>query len=110
MPLSEKVRIEIFIPDLLDPVYGGILEELGNELAYAFGGCTIIGTSGKYRSSAGLILADKVQLLFSDTAFLWVRDRLLVEQYADRMRIVVKRALSREEAILVVVCPVSHAE
>jgi hypothetical protein len=110
LPLSEKVRIEIFIPDLLDPVYGGILEELGNELTYAFGGCSVIGTSGKYRSSVGLIFPDKVQLLFSDTSFLWVRDRLLIELYADRMRTVVKRALSREEAILVVVYPVSHAE
>lgn len=110
MPLSEKVRIEIFIPDSPDPLYSRILEELGNELTYAFGGCSVIGTSGKYRSSTGLILADKVQFLFSDTAFQWVRDRLVLEQYADRMRTVVKRTLSREEAILVVAYPVAHAE
>ena len=110
MPLSEKVRIEIFIPDLPDPVYGGILDELGNELTYAFGGCTVIETSGKYRSSKGLILPDKVQLLFSDSPFLWIRDRLLIQLYADRMRTVIRRALSREESILVVAYPVSHAE
>ena len=40
MPLSEKVRIEIFIPDLPDPIYGNILEQLGNELTYAYGGST----------------------------------------------------------------------
>ena len=79
MPLSEKVRIEIFIPDLPDPVYAGILEELGNELTYAYGGCTILATSGKYRSSSGLILPDKVQLLFSDTPFVWSKDGLPVE-------------------------------
>ena len=109
MPLSEKVRIEIFIPDLPDPVYASILEELGNELTYAYGGCTILATSGKYRSSGGLILPDKVQLLFSDTPFVWGRDRFTVEQYAERIRIVVKRALSQEESILVVAYPVFHA-
>ncbi|HEX3230143.1 MAG TPA: hypothetical protein VHQ95_14300 [Pyrinomonadaceae bacterium] len=109
MPLSEKVRIEIFIPDLPDPVYASILEELGNELTYAYGGCTVVATSGKYRSSEGLILPDKIQLLFSDTPFLWDRDRLMVELYAERIRTVVKRSLSREEAIMVVAYPVFHA-
>ena len=90
MPLSEKVRIEIFIPDLPDPIYGNILEQLGNELTYAYGGSTTIATNGKYRSSDGLIFPDKVNLLFSDTPFLWERDRLLVELYAERIRTVVK--------------------
>ena len=58
MPLSEKVRIEIFIPDLPDPIYGNILEQLGNELTYAYGGSTTIATNGKYRSSDGLIFPD----------------------------------------------------
>ena len=109
MPLSEKVRIEIFIPDLPDPIYGTILEQFGNELTYAFGGSTTIATNGKYLSSDGLILPDKVHLLFSDTPFLWERDRLLVELYAERIRIVVKRALAQEETVLVVVYPVFHA-
>lgn len=108
MPLSEKVRIEIFIPDLPDPVYASILEELGNELTYAYGGCTVVSTNGKYRSSGGLILPDKIHLLFSDTPFLWVRDRLIVELYAERIRTVVKRALAREEAIMVVAYAVFH--
>jgi hypothetical protein len=110
LPLSEKVRIEIFIPDLPDPVYGDILDELGNELTYAFGGCTFISTRGKYRSARGLILPDRVHLLFSDTAFQWTRDRVLIEGYAESMQTVVKRALSREESILVVAYPVSHSE
>ena len=110
MPLSEKVRIEIFIPNLRDPVYGGILDKLGNELTYAFGGSTVLEASGKYRSSTGSILPDTVHLLFSDTPFVWVRDRLLIQTYAERIRTVVKRALSREESILVVAYPVTHAE
>lgn len=65
MPLSEKIRIEIFIPDLPDPIYGRILEEFGDELSYAFGGCTVVSTSGKYRSDAGLILPDRINILFT---------------------------------------------
>jgi hypothetical protein len=109
LPLSERVRIEIFIPDFPDPAYGNIVEQLGNELTYAFGGCTIIQPTGKYRSSDGLILPDKIQLLFSDTAFSWMHDRLLLDLYAERIQIVVKRALSQEESVLVVVYPVYHA-
>ncbi|MDX6403952.1 MAG: hypothetical protein QOH70_1407 [Blastocatellia bacterium] len=109
MPLSEKVRIEIFIPDFPDPIYGTILEQLGNELTYAYGGSTTIETNGKYRSSDGLISPDRVNLLFSDTPFLWERDRLLIELYAERIRSVVKRALSQEETVLVAVYPVYHA-
>ena len=48
MPLLAKVRIELFIPDLPDPIYGRLLEELGDELSYAFGGCTVTPTQGKW--------------------------------------------------------------
>ena len=110
MPLSEKVRIEIFIPDLPDPIYDRILEELGNELAYAFGGSTMMRVDGKYRSSEGIILPDKLNLLFSDTAFTWFQDKLTIELYAERLRLVVQHALTKEEAVLVVVYPVYHEE
>lgn len=110
MPLSEKVRIEAFIPDLPDPTYASILEELGDELTYAFGGCTILATRGKYRSSRGLIFPDKVNLIFSDTSFIWNKDRLTIELYAERLRTVVKRALFREESILIAAYPVFHED
>jgi hypothetical protein len=109
LSLSEKVRIEIFIPDLPDPIYSSILQGLGDELTYAFGGCTVVSTDGKYRSSDGLILPDKVHLLFSDTSFHWQPDRLTIELYVERIRTVVQRALAREESVLVVVYPVYHA-
>lgn len=84
MPLSEKVRIEIFIPDLPDPIYNSLLEELADELSYAFGGCTVSHTSGKYRSDSGVILPDNVNLLFTDTPFDWGKDRK-VEEMIDRV-------------------------
>jgi len=110
LPLSEKVRIEIFIPDLPDPIYGRLLEELGDELSYAFGGCTVTLTSGKYRSASGIILPDKVNLLFTDTPFNWVEDRKVIEQYGEELQNVVQRALENEEAILIPVYPVFHVD
>jgi hypothetical protein len=74
LPLSERVRIEIFIPGLPDPIYSRLLEELGDELSYAFGGCTVSRSSGKYRSTSCAILPDKINILFADTPFRWVQD------------------------------------
>ena len=110
MPLSEKIRIELFIPDLPDPVYGRLLHEFGDELSYAFGGCTVVPTQGKYRSTAGFILPDKINILFTDTPFYWDKDRLLIEQYAGGLRQVVQQVLSSEETILIAVYPVYHIE
>jgi hypothetical protein len=63
LPLSEKVRVEIFIPDLPDPAYSRLADELGDELSYAFGGCTTMQGSGKYRADDGPILPDRVNVL-----------------------------------------------
>ena len=110
MPLSEKVRIEIFVPDLPDPLYSRLLDELGDELSYAFGGCTVTATSGKYRSTSGMILPDKINILFTDTPFQWEKDRVVIGQYAEELRDVVQRALNKEEAVLIAVYLVYHAE
>jgi hypothetical protein len=110
LPLSEKVRIEIFIPDLPDPVYARILEEFGDELSYAFGGCTITPSSGKYHSDAGVILPDKINLLFTDTPFAWEQDRAVLTQYAEELHDVIQRALKGEETILISIHPVHHVE
>ena len=110
MPLSEKIRIEIFIPDLPDPVYGRLLEEFGDELSYAFGGCTVASTSGKYRSDSGVILPDRIDILFTDAPFQWEKDRDVIERYAGGLREVIEQALKDEEAILISVYPVYHIE
>src|SRR5262249_13191445 len=110
LPLSEKIRVELFIPELPDPVYGRLLEELSDELCYAFGGCSITTAAGKYRTTAGAILPDNVRVLFSDTPFSWGKDRLLIERYAEQIRHVVQQVLSGEEAILIAVFPVYHVD
>ncbi|MGH9425318.1 MAG: hypothetical protein ACRD2L_03310 [Terriglobia bacterium] len=105
MPLSEKVRIELFIPDLPDPIYFDLLERLGDELSYAFGGCT-----GKYRAASGLILPDKINILFTDTAFVWELDQEVIARYAAELQDAVSRALKNEEAILVAAYEVRHSD
>jgi hypothetical protein len=108
LPLSEKVRVEIFIPDLPDPIYNRILEGFSDELSYAFGGCTITSSSGKFRSASGVILPDKINILFTDTPFEWEKDRAVLTQYAEELYDIIQRALEGEEAILISVHPVYH--
>ena len=110
MPLSERVRVEVFIPDLPDPVYSLLLEELGDELSYAFGGCTVTPAFGKYRSSSGVILPDKVNILFTDAPLRWEEDRRVIERYVREIRDAVEQALEQEESVLIVAHPVFHFE
>jgi hypothetical protein len=108
--LSEKVRIEIFIPNLSDPVYDDLLGELASELSYAFGGCTEVRASGKYNSFRGHIISDRISILFSDAPLLWERDRLALVQYVDWVKRAAQRALEQEEAVLISIYPVCHSE
>jgi hypothetical protein len=110
LPLSEKVRIEVFIPDPPNLAYRDLLEELAAEFSYAFGGSTIVAGSGKYRSSHGLIIPDRISILFSDAPLSWEKDRLALEQYVEWVRRAAERALDREEVILISLYPVYHGE
>lgn len=109
MLLSEKVRVEIFIPDLPDPSYGSLLTELGTELSYTFGGCTLLSASGNFRSEAGLILPNKINILSTDVSLELDRDRLSIGQYVDRVRDAIQHALDSEESILIAAHAVYHA-
>jgi hypothetical protein len=110
LPLSEKVRVEIFIPELPDPAYVSLLEQLGDEVSYSFGGCTVISTAGKYRSTSGAILPDRINILFSDIPCQWNKDRLLITQYVDRLKSAVQSALKSEEAVQRSMYSVCHVE
>lgn len=110
MPLSEKVRVEVYLPDLPTPAYHDLLDALEQELTYAFGGCTILhGLSGNYLSDLGTIIPDRVNLLYTDLPLTLIEDRVLISLYADQLRDAAFQALD-EEAILVTVYPVYHAE
>jgi hypothetical protein len=108
LPLSEKIRIEIFVPDLPNPLYGRMLEQFGDELTYAFGGCTVTPSTGKYRSPSGLILPDKINILFTDAPLEWKKDSAVIETYAEELQDVIQQALRNEESILLAVHPIFH--
>ncbi|PYS21717.1 MAG: hypothetical protein DMF72_16325 [Acidobacteria bacterium] len=110
MLLSEKVRIEVFIPDLPDPAYVKLPTQLQTEVSYAFGGCTVVSASGTFLSASGIILPDKISILFTDIPLNLKKDRLLIGQYTERIRSVAREALQGEETILVSAYTVFHDE
>lgn len=109
MPLSEKTRIEVYLPDLPTPSYQRLLDALEQEFTYTFGGCTILhGLNGSYLSNYGLTIKDRVNLLYTDTPFAFSENQAMLSQYVDEVRSAAFQAL-HEEAILVAVYPVFHA-
>lgn len=110
MPLSEKTRIEVYLPDLPAPVYRSLLDAFEGEFTYTFGGCTIVrGLSGSYLSLLGFSIQDRVNLLYTDTPFTFGEATGLLSRYTDELREAAFQALA-EEAILVAAWPVYHSD
>ena len=110
MPLSEKARIEVYLPDLPRPAYQDLLAALEQEFTYAFGGCTTArGLEGNYLSRLGAQIRDRINLVYSDVPFSMGEHFNRIEQYANELRNATVEALE-EEAVLVAVIRVHHAE
>ena len=110
MPLSEKARIEVYLPELPRQAYQEMLEALDREFSYTFGGASIIrGIEGSYLSRLGSKIRDRINLIYTDTPFPFRENLDRVSRYADRLREAAVAALE-EEAVLVVVMAVYHAE
>jgi len=109
LPLSEKARVEVYLPDLPKPAYQDLLAALDEEFTYAFGGCTIIrGLDGSYLSEAGFKLEDRITLIYTDTPYEFRKNFEIISRYADKLRKAAFRALD-EEAILIALLSVYHA-
>ena len=110
MPLSEKARIEVYLPDQPAAAYRDLLDALDQEFTYTFGGCTIIrGLDGSYLSRLGLRVRDHVNLIYTDTPFAFEENFARISRYADELQDGAHEALD-EEAVLVVVLRVYHAD
>jgi hypothetical protein len=110
LPLSEKARIEVYVPDLPQQTYQNLLNALAQEFTYTFGGATLIrGLDGHYLSRLGLQMQDRVHLLYTDTPFAFEENFASISRYTDALREAAFEALE-EEAILVVALKVYHAE
>ena len=65
MPLLERARVEVYIPNLPAPHYHNLLRAFEEEFTYAFGGCTIVGgLEGSYLSTAGVKTPDRINLIY----------------------------------------------
>jgi hypothetical protein len=110
LPLSEKARIEAYLPDLPRPAYQDLLAAFEQEFSYTFGGCTTVrGLEGNYLSRAGVIIRDRINLIYTDAPFGFDEHSATIGRYADELRVAAAQALD-EEAILIVVLSVNHAE
>ena len=70
MPLSERARIEIYLPDLPVESYQNLLSVFQQELTYAFGGCSVLrDVEGGYLSFEGAHISDRVSILYADAPF-----------------------------------------
>ena len=109
MPLSEKARIEVYPPDLPARAYRELLDALSREFTYAFGGCSILqGLAGSYLSQRGLLMEDRVNVVYTDAPFSLATNEQALSQYVDELREAAYAALD-EEAILVALLRVYHA-
>ena len=110
MPLSEKTRIEVYLPDVPRQAYQDLLGALEQEFTYTFGGCTTVrGLEGNYLSRLGVRMRDCSNLVYTDAPFALEENFAQVSRYADELRDAAFQALE-EEAVLITVFKVYHAE
>ncbi len=110
MPLFAKARIEVYLPDADKSIYAQLLNELEQEMTYGFGGCTVIrGLDDSYLAKSGMVMRDRVNLLYCDSHFSFTEHFETLSLYADKLRQAAMDALE-EEAILVAVFPVFHSQ
>ena len=109
MPLSAKGRIEVYLPDLLDPAHHNLLLALEDEFTYNFGGCTVVrGLDGSYLSKSGVKIHDRITIIYTDSPYSFREHLDILSSYTDKIRAFAFDALS-EEAILVVAFEVFHS-
>ena len=109
MPLLERARVEVYVPDLPAPHYRNLLLSFEEEFTYAFGGCTIVRRlDGSYLSLAGLKTPDRINLIYTDLPVALSTNFEIAARYADELKQAAFEALS-EETVLVAVGQIYHA-
>ncbi len=109
MPLFERARVEVYLPDLPSPAYQELTDRLIREFTYGFGGCTLLhDLAGSYLSQLGLPVDDSMNLLYTDTPFTFNDGFDILSRYTDAIRNTAFVALE-EESILIAVYRVFHS-
>lgn len=109
MPLLERARVEVYVPDLPADAYRNLLLSFEDEFTYAFGGCTIVrGMDRSYLSFAGIKTPDRINLIYTDLPLALSTNFDRAARYADELKQAAVDVLF-EEAVLVAVTQVYHA-
>lgn len=110
MPLSEKVRIEIFVPDRRANSYQNLLDALADEFTEAFGGATVQrGFEGRYLSESGEKEIEPMNLIYADLPLNLADYKTEIAAYLDEIKEAAHEVLT-EESILVTARTIFHAE
>ena len=101
MPLLERVRVEVYLPDLPSSEYQNLLRSFEEEFTYAFGGASVVrGLEGSYLSESGERIPDRINLLYSDAPVALSTNFESVAAYVGELKRAAMEALS-EEAVLI---------
>jgi hypothetical protein len=110
LPLLERARVEVYLPDLPRAAYYNLLDELTQEFTYTFGGCTIVhGLDGSYLSEADSLIQDRINLIYTDTPYAFEANFETISTYADKLKAAVNTALN-EETVLIAVLRAYHSQ
>jgi hypothetical protein len=105
----DRLRAEVYVPDLPAPHYRNLLLSFEEEFTYAFGGCTIVrGLDGNYLSQAGFKTPDRINVIYTDLPVALSTSFDRAARYADQLKQAAFDALA-EETVLVAVGQIYHA-
>jgi len=108
LPLLERTRVELYLPDLPSSEYQSLLRSFQEEFTYAFGGASIIkGVEGNYLSASGERIPDRINLLYADAPITLSTDFAGVSAYVRELKRATMKELS-EEMVLISVEQVYH--
>ena len=103
MPLLERVRIEVCLPDSQIPEYEDLLQSLADEFTYAFGGCSIVrGIEGSYLSFLGNRIPDRISMVYFDAPLALSIDFGVVAAYSRELKQAVMNSLTEEDVMIAV--------
>ena len=107
MPLSERARIEIYLPS--GAAFGRLQTIFEREFLYTFGGCTVVPeTKGLYLSADGTREIEGINLVYVDTTFDLGSEMDELEQYIEKLKSAVFE-VTNEESVLIVVHRIYHS-
>jgi hypothetical protein len=109
LPLLERVRVEVYLPDLPSSEYQNLLRSLQEEFTYAFGGASVVRSlEGSYLSDLGELIPDRINLLYSDAPLALSTNFDSLAAYVGELKRAAMDVLS-EETVLISVEQVYHS-